>query len=163
MIGILNYAIYRMSRLISREIDFSNEFFFFFSFFLHSSRALLNEMGSNMSLPTAMSHEQDYSPYVSHTSVQHSQSRENRRLSMLQLTPVGSASGPLVEMDDPKGNYKKTVKCTRKFIVNVLKNSLYFVVVVEEVQLDVYESKCKCSIGMHKHSFLKFQTHDGFY
>lgn len=60
--------------------------------------ALINEIGSNISLATSMSHDHELSS--SHLQVPHAE--DHRRPSSLQLTPVATAVGPLLGMDTPK-------------------------------------------------------------
>ncbi|XP_048511029.1 proton channel OtopLc-like isoform X2 [Athalia rosae] len=65
--------------------------------------ALINEIGSNISLPTCISIEQDQEhPSSNAGQVPKRQQQEHRRPSTFQLTPVATATGTLVGMDMTK-------------------------------------------------------------
>ncbi|XP_046748547.1 proton channel OtopLc-like isoform X2 [Diprion similis] len=65
--------------------------------------ALMSELGSNISLPSAVSLDHDYGqPHGSQLSIPHIQDHHSLRPTMLQLTPVATAAGPLVNMDVAK-------------------------------------------------------------
>lgn len=67
--------------------------------------ALMSELGSNISLPTAVSCEHDNLSLNIGNGSLHRPDPHHHRPSMLQLTPVATASSPLVAMDVEKSEY----------------------------------------------------------